>query len=337
MEYPEGPRLAAVTGWIDADEGEPPEVWRVSCLDCDMVLEAGRGDPFLRQRREQLPCPRCGSYRRELQQRREGGYTHGEWPESLAPLAARDVPRQDGDDDEDGYERPSHALYGLGIAFQYDGGAVRQQVLREQPELIQQRDPRVPEAFRALGEAYGVAVEQGLTSATGSGGWRAPRGDGEGGGGPGGFDVAVLAGEAIDELIRLGGVAGGIFAIRAGLKWLVAKSGRPVAINEGGALVAAWAHLAEAYGVSDPALAFVTQIRSKAVPYAFEGFAVGLRSDDAMWYLTVNFEGRVVTTLRDGALPPLGTTVIAEGAFIDLAADRERLASDEASQRQGED
>lgn len=296
----------------DDDEREVHRPWRVDCDGCGIVLEAGRGEPWISRARKQLPCPQCSGFPRTLHVRWSERDDEGVWPELVPPQAALDAPTQVVDDEGYGDE-DAHDWRRFRIGLDYDGDSVRREVLRLQPGLVEQRDPRVPERWEALGEAYARFVEGELNEVA-PGQWRAPEYDGGGGGGPGGGDTVALVLDLLTDVastVALWYTVG--VAIQAAKKRLLALSGSKPLITDGAAIGLAAQHLADA-GVSGTA--YWSSVNERRVAHdrftGVDAYLVAFRDGDRLWVATVDLHGNVLT-FANGDAPAAPVMRTAEG------------------------
>jgi hypothetical protein len=230
----------------------------------------------------------------------------------VPPQAALEAPTQVVDDEVDGDEDPNDWRR-FRVGLEYNGDRVRREVIRLQPELVEQRDPRVPEVWEALGRAYARFVEGELNEVA-PGQWQAPEYDGGGGGGPGDGDTVRLVLDLLTDAastVALWYTVG--VAIQAAKRRLLALSRSKPLITDGAAIAVAAQHLADA-GVS--VTAYWSSVNERRVArdgfIGVDAYLVAFRDGDRMWVVTVDLHGSILSFAK-GDAPPAPVMRTAEG------------------------
>lgn len=271
----------------DSDETR----WKVECR-CGLILEAGSGDSELDWPREQLPCPQCGSFDRQLAEEFGRDLDLASWPAHVDPLAVGPpLPRP-----------PDDVEQSLGDREDFELGFWQDAILARVPFEVppHERDPRAPDISPSQGAAYQRFLEQSLENITATRGWRAskpldfaPRAYGIG---PEFDDVVRFARDGISTVADLAGV--GIVLATA---WKYLKKlgrSRPYINSQSAAAFAALA--ARDAGVPKTAgVAFVNEIRGDIdEDLELFGFVVGFRRRKRLWAAVVTPHGVVLDVRR---------------------------------------
>ncbi len=278
------------------------DAWTVRCDDCGAILEAGRGRADLEWPRIQLPCPECDSLFRSLHEAwdEEDGLgqpvSAEEWPAFVAPRAVAGLvlggpdalsARDDTDDD---FDEPEPMLLGLG----FRSGPVWRK-LGDPSVPVDERDPRAPHRAPRRALSYQKYLEESLSSATGAT-WRASAPDSTDAGGMGidpGYDDLVRL--VIDAIPTLANLAGAASFLAGAWKLLKRLTGSPPFVDEQSAAAMAAAELIKRGVDASASLAFATTIDGlPPEDYMTQGYAVGFRLNDFMWFAVVTVHGGVL-------------------------------------------
>lgn len=181
------------------------------------------------------------------------------------------------------------------IELSFNGEPIREEIASENPDL---RRPDTIGHRPELGYAFAQRVDDEIEKATGEY-WRTSPYDGSGTGGPV-FDSIQLLVDHAASWITIG------VALFAGIRWLATRSGQPVMIGEGAALVIARNAVYKRTQLDDLSPAFTTHVGSRAKPTAPDGWAVGLRSDTDLWIVVVDYGGEVHGFTSIEASPVMG-------------------------------